>query len=320
MNIVFSIDDRFSQHCAVTMMSVMAHNKNCEFFILTTGLSKSNTALLMDMVSNNGSKLQIVNVDSEAIKDFPMPKTQGSHISIATYFRLFVERLLPKHVDKVLYLDSDIVVRSKIDELWETNMEDGALGAVYQHTDWALSNKSFERLGIKREQGYFNAGVLLINLEYWRKNQVTEKLFSFINNNYENIRSHDQDVLNAVLGDKTIALDCKWNLLNLFFSQDVSKYEFPSHIHYLTDLGNTIKNPVIVHFVFVPKPWDYGCSHPYKNDYYSYLDLTPWKGFRPKFNLRSYYKYVLFPFLNRNRKFILKKLSLCKRDRIKTKE
>lgn len=292
MNIVLASDNKFVQHCCVTMTSILRHNKNVVFYLFTEGLSEENNKLLSHQVEQMGGVLKICLMDSSIVSRFPMPKTSATHITVATYYRLFSELALPKDVERLIYLDCDIVVRGDLSELYNTDLEDCAVAAVYQHNEWGVANKTFERLEIPFEYGYFNAGVLLINLDYWRKNNVTNRLLDYIRDNYDKIRAHDQDTLNAVLYKETKALDYKWNFLPVFL--DTSNVTFPSKVDYSKKV-----DPMVVHYVNRPKPWEYYSDHPYTSEYYQNLDLTPFKGWRPKWSWASFEKYRLRPFAHK---------------------
>lgn len=287
INIVFATDDNFVQHCSVAIASVLANNKGVSFYIFTEGLRLDNENSLKELAKKMGGQLTICPIESDIVSQFPMPSYMSSHISIATYYRLFVERVLPKNIDRVIYMDCDMVVRGSLQPLWNTDMTDKAIGAVYQFNAWAIKNNSFERLSYDAKYGYFNAGMLLINLAYWRENKVTEQLMSFIKENYSQIHSHDQDVLNAVLHRCVKPLSYTWNCLPSFFAK--GGLSFPSFVDYSED----IDSPVVIHYVYKPKPWQYACSHPYKKEYFKYLDMTAYKGWRPKFDWQEYKEYKL---------------------------
>lgn len=288
MNILLSTDDSFVQHCCVTMASILENNKGVTFYLLTAGLKPENYKLLTNFVEARNGMLRICKVDNNITNSFPMPKEGGEHISIATYYRLFAQKVLPSDVDRVIYVDCDIVVRGSLEPLWKIDIDDHALGAVYQGMNF-LTKEDFERLGIPKEMGYFNAGVLLINLDYWRKHQVTERLFDYIKNNYHTIKQHDQDTLNAVLYNEVKPVSYTWNYLPQFFL--VKKgLTFPNRVDYSEKI-----DPIVIHYVSIPKPWDYGCYNPYTNEYFKYLDLTPFKGWRPPFIWKKYKKQVLIP-------------------------
>lgn len=295
MNIVLATDNNFVQHCGVAMVSVLKNNQDIKLYLLTEGLTTINEKVLNKLVNDNGGELSICRVPSDIVKYFPMSKMASSHISIATYYRLFITSLLPESVEKAIYLDCDMVVRGSLDELWKTDLDGYALGAVYQNLEWSDNEKSWSRLNIKRECGYFNAGTLLFNLKYLREYKFQEKAIRFINENFDNIVSHDQDVLNAMFYDKTKPLSCKWNFTPLFMQINLQDLNFPQKYDYKHEVSSTLFSPVIIHFVSKPKPWQYGCTNKYKSEYYKYLKMTIWKDFKPDFHFISFIKDVVIP-------------------------
>lgn len=291
MIILLASDNRFVQHCAVTMASVMENNTNVTFYLLTQGLTDSNVMLLKELARKYHCELQVCVIDDKLTSTFPMPKDGGEHISIATYYRLFVEMVLPTEVDRVIYMDCDIVVRGSLESLWNENLDGYALGVVYQGMNF-LQDRDFDRLGIPKEKGYFNAGVLLMNLDYWRKYDVTKRLFDFIKYNFKCIKQHDQDTLNSILYNEVKPISYIWNYLPQFFLVEREELTFPAHVDY-----KKIIEPIVIHYVSVPKPWDWGCYNPYTKEYYKYLKKTPFAAYRPKFVLKKYIKQRGWPLI-----------------------
>lgn len=286
MNIVLATDDNFVQHCCVAMTSVLLHTKNVHFYIFTEGISSNNEELLKNHVRSLGGIIDFCIVDSRIVSQFPMPSNADAHISIATYYRLFSAEILPKEVEKIIYMDCDMVAMKDFVDLWNINIDGYAIGAVYQPlTDSQAKDK--QRLLMDENAGYFNAGMLLVNLNYWRVNAVTERLLGFIKTNYSRIKQHDQDVLNAVLNKEVIPLDYTWNFTLPFFC--IASLKFPTSIDY----SEQITEPANIHYVSAPKPWEYGCEHPLRKEYYRVLDKTPFKGEKPKFIFRKYYNNVI---------------------------
>lgn len=287
MNIVIATDNNFVQHCVSTLNSLLINNKiGMHIYLLSEGLTEENLVIIENVIKDRRSFLHYVLVDKKLVTNLPMPQMDClSHISIATYYRLLIPILLPKSVTKVIYLDCDVIIRKSISELWETNIENNAIGAVYQMVSWTIDD--VKRLKYPLEYGYFNAGVLLINVEYWRENLITDKLLNYIKLNYNEIIYHDQDALNAVLYDKCIKLPCKWNLLSIFFKKDIINITdindgqiINDYADYKKELVSEPYDPTIIHFVSKPKPWNAKCTHPFRKEYYKYLRNTPWENFK----------------------------------------
>lgn len=275
MNIICATDNNFVQHCCVMLASVLVNNSNVEVYLLTEGLTDENQEIIRQEIISKSGQFHYILVDSSVIEKFPMPNSKNlKHISTATYYRLLIPDLLPNNVHKVIYMDCDIVVRKSMAELWNTDISEYAIGAVHQVLD---EIKNARRLGYPLNYGYFNAGVLLINVEYWRKNNIQNKLVNYLINNYETIIYHDQDALNANLYDKSLLLPCKWNMLNYFFLKEVFTTVGKSDGNVIADyseykemLVKDRKDPAIIHYVSKPKPWQKYCLHPFAREYFHY--------------------------------------------------
>lgn len=200
----------------------------------------------------------------------PMGKPgQPQYITVATYYRLFLQDILSESIDKVLYLDGDIVCRSSLLPLWNTDIECKPVAAVYEIEN---NDHRYERLCYDEKDGYFNAGVLLINMKYWREHDVQKTFIEFLNNHSDRIVYHDQDVLNSVFHNNKVVLDVKFNVLNSYFVRDDIRYLYSKE-----EIEAVRKEPVLVHFSSHLKPWFKGCSHPFTNEFLYYKGLSPWK-------------------------------------------
>ena len=105
-------------------------------------------------------------------------------------------------------------------------------------------------------------------------------VLKFINESSEKLLYHDQDALNAILYNKWLSIDVKWNVQTHMFSPNV-KIKFIDDI----SLRYALKKPHIIHYTGRGKPWHYIAVHPLRKNYYKYLEFTPWRGFRSKSNV-----------------------------------
>ena len=197
----------------------------------------------------------------EDLKDFRLHK---SYWSVANYFRLMASRILPADIERVLYLDSDIIVRRSLAEFWSTDLGGFACAAIED----AFWDPRLDYVQVPQGSRYFNSGVLLINLSYWRQNNVYERAVEFIKGDPDKLNYYDQDVLNALFVDQWVNLPAVWN--------DMARSTL--HIPALRNLN--IPNPAIVHFVGPYKPWNWLCNHPFKYEYRKYRRKTPWPRYR----------------------------------------
>ena len=204
---------------------------------------------------------------------FPKIGVTNQHVTVASYYRLFLTQLLPQEIRKVIYLDGDIIVRGSVSDLWNLDISNVALAAVKDMDE----RMNLLRVDYPVKYGYFNAGVLLINLSYWREHHLLEKFISFMVNHSDKIIYHDQDVLNFTLFDQKVWLPMKYNAQNGFFFK--KKYQLFDSKGYETGLDEASNNPAIVHFT-LGKPWLKFTSNPYRKDFWRYIKQTPWNGYK----------------------------------------
>ena len=208
----------------------------------------------------------------EQLLEHPFPKVDDL-ITRASYFRLYLTDILPSSIEKVLYLDGDLVVRHSLKELWNVDLSSYALAAAPDMREDTTDR--FEGLGYSKSLGYFNSGVLLINLGYWRDHQATKLFDEFLRDRWEIIRYHDQDVVNYVFREQKMKLPIKFNLQDGFLWK-TPEYDWAK---YGEEVLAARKDPVIVHFTGENKPWKYSCTpNPFRSTFVKYQKMTKWKG------------------------------------------
>lgn len=251
MNIAFLIDDNYSEQLAVTLASILKndkHNTRFNVYVLDTGISEGNKAKISELKGNY--EITFIPVEKSLFENFPTVY----HLKNLNYARI----LLPSLVDceKILFLDCDLLVLDDLTELYSTDFENNYACAVRERlSDESYIKNQIKKLGIKT---YFNAGVMLLNLEKMRENDIANKSMRFAQEHPEKILLLDQCVLNHVFQDKVKFVDKKWNY------------------QYKLNVSKKMKNLAIIHFVGKEKPF-LGFAHPYENLYYNYLKLTPFK-------------------------------------------
>lgn len=272
INILCATDSNYAALCGIMLTSLFENNKNSTFniYILTDGITNEDQKKLERLTSSNNADLSIIKLNASDFSNCPI--WPGDHLSTAAYYRLMVSELLPKSINKVLYIDCDIIVNDSIQALWEQNIEDVAIGAVL---DAEFFNSEFyQRLQIKNKNQYFNSGVLLINLEYWRRKNVVKRCFECIEKNKHLLRFHDQDTLNMVLQEEVTILPIKYNLQTPFLMTCFSS----NYINIMPEIKQAIQRPCIIHYIGSGKPWNGKISnHPFKSYFHHYKNLSAWK-------------------------------------------
>lgn len=282
-HILCCINDAYAQHCAVLLASLFENNKDSVFHvhIFSFALNEKSKEKLDIVTESYG---QTLSIDVIKMPSFELPNLNAHYISAETYIRLFVPQYLDGYIDKILYLDVDMVVVGSVKELFEIDLENNLLGAIM---DSPMEGRN-ERLYIPNEYGYFNAGLLLINLKRWREQDFTSKCIDFIHRNAKLIVQHDQDVLNALAFKQWKRIAFKWNMLNTFFLHPPKIYSA-----LVKEVIDSKKDVRIAHFTGSVKPWTAWTRHPYSKEYYKYIQYTPWKGYKP--SLKKQWKAYSFP-------------------------
>jgi lipopolysaccharide biosynthesis glycosyltransferase len=278
INVACTIDNNYVQHCAVMLASLLDSNKSefFEIYIIHNGIENNNKRKIEKFLSKQSNcKYKLILLDEKYLLELPVNLPLFGHISIATYFRIFLAEVLPKTLDKVLFLDSDMIIRKGIRWLWETNLEG------YSHAA-AINPGLKDHFSNLYQQAvnptYFNAGVLLINLQFWRENAVLSKACNLIRNYGEKLKCWDQDVLNILLNSDWLRVGLTWNATPRVFRGEIKPEEL------MTDENTdaVAQDPAIVHFAGggFHKPWYFQCEHPFKDLYKKYLKKTPWSNHR----------------------------------------
>lgn len=270
MHIVFCSDNNYIPHCATVIASIVSNNKDNEitFHILTDHIENEYAYKLENWIKqfeNKFIKIHIVNINM--FKDFPLG---NAYINLTTYFRLLIPKFL-KDIDKVLYLDCDVLVNSHLIDLWNTDMEDYAVAGVRDRINDSI--RLYNRLGYDMEYGYINAGVLLINLKKWRGENIFGKALELAMKNPSILKNHDQDIINMIFYNSKKILDFKYNLLEYYLYTEDWLY---MDRKYYPEIVKACNNPAIIHFCMPQKPWHFECINPYRELYYKYRKMTPW--------------------------------------------
>ena len=244
MNIVYCIDKNYNLQCYTSIYSLINNSKTLEnIFILHKDPETFDKNKIKNLTNQN---ILIVNFNENLFfKKSLNFRFKNSHLSIATYFRLFLASIIPKDVENIVYLDADVFFIKEFDipykevfkEMKNKNFKIGGKTAGDKKGNAEL----FERLNLKNGK-YFNAGVLFINLKEWRDRKIESKFTELMYSN--DFEYHDQDVLN------------KYYDGNYFEIPDELNYFIKIYEEYQDVVDKYIDNEAIVlHYVGESKPW-----------------------------------------------------------------
>jgi lipopolysaccharide biosynthesis glycosyltransferase len=282
VSIVLASDRRFVRQLSVTLASIAVNTgeRPHRVFILHDGFASQLIRKLERPLE--GLDLCWLDARSAAIQGVRLP----DYLTRGSLFRLRIDELLPDEVDRVLYLDADLLVREPLVELWETPLDGRLLGAVRDATSpWvsAVFGFPWREFGMSPSAPYFNAGVMVIPLDDWRSQRVGPRSLELLQRH--GFANADQCALNVVVGSAWKALEPRWNMQWGHLVDDgtlawVSESEIMERL--------APREAAIIHFNSgrMRRPWEPHCTHPYCEEWIAMLEHTAWPGWHPKRNGR----------------------------------
>jgi lipopolysaccharide biosynthesis glycosyltransferase len=275
-------NDRYSMGLVVALVSAL---ENCRgwvhhsvlIVVLDGGIQPRNWRRLEKSLDSVGVAHRVLRFkpDLSLFEGFPLD--YGA--SYLTYARLFLPKLLPD-ICRILYIDSDLLIQESLQPIWETNLGDTPLAAaVCAHVE-TIGNENLpvEELGLIADAPYLQAGFLLIDLDVWRKMNLSERCLDYLRRYPDRAPHWDQSAINAVIDQKWTALPERWNVP-------------AAYVEFKSGSWNAI-NPAVLHYSGPDKPWLYG-NHTWSvaQPFFTLLDQTAWRGWRPS-HLRAKLKFL----------------------------
>lgn len=247
MNLLFSIDRRAIPLLLNCVRSILINGgaDRYEIYILHSDLTGDDAAQIQTAVGA-GTRVHFVPVRPELFQGFP----ESSRYPRQIYYRIAAPLLLPQELERILYLDVDIIVINSLLPMYQSEFH-GACFMACSHTDKLLSKINQVRLGLEENVPYINSGVMLLNLPALRSQINVQKIRDFAMKKKHLLFLPDQDIITAMFGEKVLLLDTmKYNLsdriLNLY-NADPTREKI--------GLDWVRANSVIIHYCGKAKPW-----------------------------------------------------------------
>jgi lipopolysaccharide biosynthesis glycosyltransferase len=246
MNILVTLNSGYIDPLTVMLQSLLFSNPDESFtvYALNSSLTAHDFAYIEARVDRERCRLKNIKIDHARLRGAPITSRYPREM----YYRIFAAQYLPETLDRVLYLDPDLVVINPVAELYSMNL-DGYYMAAASHVAKSLQKFNELRLKIKNPGPYINSGVMLMNLEILRQRQRLEEVFEYIEANKNLLILPDQDVISGLYADKILAINpYLYNLTErLFFLQP--------GLDPRVDLDWVRENTVIIHYCGRNKPW-----------------------------------------------------------------
>jgi len=271
IHIVCASDDTFAMPLGVMLTSLLENTRSRERITVTVldgAISVPNREKISNIAEKYGIRLRFLPVYAEKYRNLAI----HGGLKVSAYYRLEIPERMESTINKVVYLDCDLIIRDDIAKLWATDLNSWHLAAVIDEglEKGMIYPDTKSRLGIPASGAMFNSGVMLINLPLWRRDDIQAKTLDYISRNPEKIRLADQDGLNVILHDKWLPLPRRWNHL-------ICCFPTPSNLQSDPDYQEAFTNPGILHYCGNVKPWYYTTNLPQEKEFLRYLGKTEWK-------------------------------------------
>ncbi|WP_345952380.1 glycosyltransferase family 8 protein [Mucilaginibacter sp. PAMB04168] len=266
LSVVYACDNNFVPLLAASIKSLEINSAGVQkdIYVIDDGISAANRQRLINSISSKEIAIKFLLV-KDVVGKITIPYFNNAALPVTTFFRLFVHTFIPEGTERVLYLDSDMIVLGNIAELWGVEFGDSIIAAVQDPgiktlgCSWGGGVRNWKELGYQADDKYLNAGLLLINLQKWNEFDVCTKALDAAVKYQKHIVYGDQYCLNAVLANRWVELDPEWNHL---VDNDKPGAKL---LHYI---GN---KPIYTNYTY---------SEKYRQIFFDYLNKTDWKEFK----------------------------------------
>ncbi|MFP5040551.1 glycosyltransferase family 8 protein [Parasediminibacterium sp. JCM 36343] len=277
LTVVVACDNHYLILLAALIKSIEANirpRQPLNVYIIEDKVTPSNKEKLLRSVNIDITTLHWQKMEDVIPIGMQLPLDRSSY-PLNIYMRLFIPYFIPHDIEKVLYLDVDMIVQADITTIFETDLDNHIVAAVLDPRIITFDNSwggvlNYEALGLLGTTRYFNTGLLLMQTRKWREQDITTKIIECIDNNKKFANYPDQYGLNVVLANQWLELDSRWN-------------------HFSTI--DTEQKPFLIHFVErKPIYQSYNFNEDFKKTFFFYLQLTDWKNFKPIGESFRYFK------------------------------
>lgn len=280
--IVYASDDGFAEILGVSLLSLYKNSQDMDavhVYILDSGISPLNRSRIEEVARQYHEPMPVWIEARDISKEVGMSVAMDRG-SLSQYARIFVSSDLPDELERVIYLDCDIIIAQSISELWNLDMHGKTMAALND----AFSRYYRKNIDLEPEDIMFNSGVMLINLNRWREREVEKNLLKFISDHKGKIQQGDQGALNAVLSHDVYCFHPRFNSVTIFYDftyHELYVYRKPAGEYYTeAEIKEATEHPVIIHFTtsfLSRRPWVKDCHHRYCELWRSYKAESPWR-------------------------------------------
>lgn len=275
MNVVICVDPTYALPLFALLHSLSGHESSraIDVFIIGSDLPPELVNRIERASIGHLKRVSYINAEIHRVQHLPLQRW----ISRAAYLKLLAPGMLPCDAERVILLDADLIVRSDLAPLWEADMQDRLLLAVQDYGCPYVSDsfgiKRYRELGLPADAPYFNSGVMLVDLDRWREEEVERRALDYLTTHAQHLRCHDQEALNVVAAGRWAALDPRWNQMpHIYWAEHLPPS--PHREQLLAQRPVIIGHPFIIHFAARQKPWLPGNAHPARRLFLRHLQMS----------------------------------------------
>ncbi|QXX81951.1 lipopolysaccharide 3-alpha-galactosyltransferase [Providencia sp. R33] len=268
LHISYGIDRNFLYGCGISIASLLKTNSDISFsfHVFTDYFDDEQSRLFKALAEQYKTSIKIYLVDCEQLKSLPSTKNW----SYATYFRFIIADYFSNQLERMIYMDADIMCQGSLKPLLNIQFENNQVAAVVPERDSVWWQRRADALEIPSiASGYFNAGFLILNLVNWSKFDISTKAMELLSQDSVKAKLSylDQDILNMLLTGKVIYLDGKYNTqYSINYELQKGKKENP-----------ITPDTVLIHYIGPTKPWHEWASYPTAQSFVDAKNASPWK-------------------------------------------
>ncbi|WP_392560006.1 glycosyltransferase [Orbus mooreae] len=269
-NVAYGVDQNFLFGSMISMTSLLMNNSDISFcfHIFTDYIDEDYKTKIEQLSSQYNCEIFVYLVACDELKILPSTKNW----SYAMYFRFIACDIIGTHQERMLYLDADIICKNSIQKLVNLNL-DNRFAAVVKDGDSHFWNERANIFGVPEiSNGYFNSGVMLVNLKNWTERNITEESMKMLLDPevQKKLKFPDQDVLNILLCKEIIFLEGDYNTqTSINFELQCEKNSiYPHHI---------LDKTVFIHYIGPTKPWHIWAQYPISEYFLVAKNNSPWK-------------------------------------------
>ena len=301
-NFIYSTSNEYAPYCATSINSLLINNSDMisegevAVYILSHDLDERNKKVLSSVCVNYNAKIKIVNCKDKVLELLSC----GAKLNFnpSSFIRIFIPQLF-QDVDKALFVDSDTYINGSLKEMYDIDLTDSPCAMCCNSP---VYREMQEEANIDIAEPYYNAGIMLMNLKYWREHNLVDRMLQFYFSKKEGFPTDDQSVINAFVASNAVRLPYKYNMMIVIAYSSYKKFcsiNLPVGCCAKKEYVEAQESPAIIHFNGPGvRPWEMLCAHPYTKMYrkmlfslYPDIKLTSHRG--KVYLLAQYFKHKI---------------------------